>query len=497
MSAPGKNLDQFREAFDPTFELNVNVRYDRKLAKGTRCFIVTAAQNGTPVHEAWWATLKEIARHRKAELLVVPIRYKNPTSQWSGSADNAEWWDPVTRPYLWNVRHSLNPNLMVLGDFKIQPTASDPLTGAEALSLEQSGIIGHTKLHMRSIPTPANRMAKILTTTGACTVENYTDSRAGRIGEFHHSLSAVLVEVDGKRFHLRHLNFHPQDSSCIDLDTLYSPSGTSKAPRPLALVMGDTHVDSICPLVFEATFGKGGMIDALKPEHLVWHDLLDSYSCNPHHAGNPFNLVAKMKGNRASVKEEVDRAIEFVRTNTPQGVISVIVGSNHNDFLRRWIVRADWRSDPLNAEFYLETALAMVKGTSLTTKGTEYPDPFAYWMRKANIPNTRVLGEDELFSLHGIVLDMHGDRGPNGTRGSIRNLRRIGAKSIIGHSHSPGIDEGCYQLGTSTHLRLEYNHGASSWLNAHGLVHYNGKRQIVFIVDGEWRYTSWAQPKNK
>ena len=46
-------------------------------------------------------------------------------------------------------------------------------------------------------------VAKLLTTTGACTVSNYTDSRAGRIGEFHHSLSAILVEVDGRRFHLR------------------------------------------------------------------------------------------------------------------------------------------------------------------------------------------------------------------------------------------------------------------------------------------------------
>ena len=50
---------------------------------------------------------------------------------------------------------------------------------------------------------------------------------------------------------------------------------------------------------------------------------------------------------------------------------------------------------------------------------------------------------------------MHGDKGPNGARGSIRNLRRIGIRSVIGHTHSPGIDEGCYQVGTSTRLRLE------------------------------------------
>lgn len=487
MAQPGKTLEQFREKHDPTFQLNVNTRYERKLPRDAKTFLIVAAQNATPVHETWWAILEKIAKHRKAELLVVPIRYKNPTSQWSGSAENAEWWDPKVRPYLWNVSRKLNPKLMLLGDFKIQPTASDPLTGAEALSHEQSGIIGHTKLHMRSIPTPASRMAKILTTTGACTVENYTDSRAGRIGEFHHSLSAVLVEIMGRRFHLRHVHYSADEGSCTDLDTLYTPSGHGKAARPLALVMGDTHVDSICPGVERATFAPGGIVETLRPRHLIWHDLLDAYSCNPHHAGNPFNLVAKTRGQRASVREEVERAIEFVRKNTPEDCVSVIVGSNHNDFLRRWIIRSDWRTDPLNAEFYLATALAMVQGTALTKKGTEYPDPFAYWFRLANVPRSRVLDEDESFALKGIVLDMHGDRGPNGARGSIRNLRRMGVKSFIGHSHSPGIDEGCYQVGTSTHLRLEYNHGASSWLNAHGLLHADGKRQILFIIDGHWR----------
>jgi hypothetical protein len=108
-------------------------------------------------------------------------------------------------------------------------------------------------------------------------------------------------------------------------------------------------------------------------------------------------------------------------------------------------------------------------------------------VRDRKLARVRVLDEDESFRLGGVELGMHGDRGPNGSRGSIRNLRRIGVKSIIGHSHSPGIDEGCYQVGTSTRLRLEYNHGASSWLNCHCILHADGKRQLVVIVDGYWR----------
>jgi hypothetical protein len=485
--ATGKGLDDFRAAHDPTHEIHEpRTVFERPLPKGAKRFIHVAAQNATPVHKDWWATLQTMAKALEAEILVIPLRYKNPTSHWSGSQQNAEHWDAPVRPYLWNVNRALNKNIMVLGDLKIQPTASDPLTGADALSHASSGIIGHTKLQMRCIPTPSHRMAKILTTTGACTVPNYTDSRAGRLGEFHHSLSAILVELDGSRFFLRQLHYDAKGNGCTDLGVRYTPTGVSKAAPPLALVMGDTHVDFIDPAVERATFGPGGIVPTLKPRHLIWHDLLDSYSCNPHHKGNPFNAIAKRAVGLDAVRAEVNRAIEFVRKRTGTAV-SVIVGSNHNDFLRRWIAANDWRTDPTNAEFYLETALAMVRGTRITPKGTEYPDPFTHWAERANVPGLRVLKEDESMILADVELGMHGHAGPNGARGSIKNVRRIGVKSIIGHGHSPGIDEGAYQVGTSTRLRLEYTHGPSSWLNAHCLLHEDGKRQIIVIVDGKWR----------
>lgn len=483
----GRGLKAFREAHDPTHVVKPPTEaYERPLAKGAQRFIVTAAQNATPIHKAWWAVLRHMAGILEAEILVIPLRYKNPTSRWVGSQQNAEWWAEEVRPFLWNTRLDLNRNLTVLADFKIQPTASSPLTGAEAFSHASSGIIGHTKLQLRTVASPSSRMAKILTTTGACTVPNYTDSRAGKTGEFHHSLAAVLVELDGPKFHLRHLHFDAKRDGCPDLDRFYFAEGPAAVWHAQALVMGDTHVDAIDPAVERATFGPGGMVETLFPATLVWHDLLDAYSCNPHHGDDPFIAVAKRASGTDNVRAEIRRAIDFVRERTV-GRQSVIVPSNHDDMLRRWIVRTDWREDPTNAQFYLETALALVRGAKRTPAGVEYPDPFGYWMAQAKVPGVKVLGRDESVVVDGIELGMHGDRGPNGARGSIRNLRRIGVKSVIGHSHSPGIDEGAYQVGTSTRLRLEYNHGPSSWLNAHCIIHEGGKRQLVFIVDGKWR----------
>lgn len=463
------------------------LKFKRKLA-GTRRFFITAAQNATPVHQGFLKALQVACEHLNAELLVVPIRYKNPTSRWSASQSNAETWASELAPYLYNQRVKLNKNLILLADVKTQPTASSPLTGFEALTHGESGILAHTKLQLKTVPTPQSSMAKILTTTGACTVPNYTDSRAGALGAFHHTLGACLVELDGKKFHVRQINADKDDGDFIDLDTHYSISCVADAQASLALVTGDTHVDFVDPEVVAATFGKNGIVDTLRPTRLVWHDLLDSYTGNPHHDGNVFNAIAKMANDRNDYAAEVNRAINFLFKHTPPDVKSIVVPSNHNDFLTRWIIGSDWRLVPENAEFYLETALAMVKGTGLDESGLVCPDPFTHWGKQA-LPSTRFefLNRDDSYTVDGIELAMHGDKGPNGSRGSIKNLRRIGVKSIIGHTHSPGIDEGCYQVGTSTRLKLEYMSGPSGWLNTHCVVYANGKRSLINIIDGEWR----------
>ena len=88
-----------------------------------------------------------------------------------------------------------------------------------------------------------------------------------------------------------------------------------------------------------------------------------------------------------------------------------------------------------------------------------------------------------------IELSMHGDKGLNGGRGSLLSLSKIGVKSIIGHSHTPGIREGCIQVGTSSVLRRDWNDGPSSWMHTHCLVYPNGKRTLINMIGGEWLLT--------
>ncbi len=451
-------------------------------------YIVTAAQNATPVHEGFMAALLVACKHLDAELVVIPLRYKNPTSRWTASQANDEKWADEVTPYLYNQRKKLCPNLVLVGDVKIQPTASSPLTGFEGLTHGESAILGHTKLQLEVVPVPAGKLPKILTTTGACTVPNYTDSKAGKLGQFHHTLGAALVEVEGKRFHLRQL-LADKNGAFTDLDKWYSPTGVTGAPRALGLVMGDKHVRFTSERVRKATFGEGGIVDVLNPETLVWHDVFDGYAVNPHH-NNVFVSMAKKQSGFANVRMEVEDSVAYLDRYTKDRN-SVVVASNHDNFLSRWVSSEDWRQfGPANAMFYLETATAMLSSIRMTPTGAEFDDPFRYWVGQlSKNPAVRCLKPDESFAIAGIECGMHGDRGPNGARGTITNQRRLGSRVIVGHSHTPGINEGAFQVGTSTELRAEYTEGPSSWLNAHAVIYASGKRALIFIIDGEWRLT--------
>ncbi len=453
----------------------------RKL--GGNVFVITWAQNATPVNEPFFKALLAYCDHNSAELVVIPGRYKNPTSRWSSSQANDEIWAPELVPYLFNQRRALNKNLHLIGDIKIQPTATSPLTGFEGITHAESGIFGHPKLQLKTVPTPQNALPKILTTTGAVTRANYTDTRVGKTGEFHHIAGAVVVEVESaKVFHLRHINYSTRHQGFIDLGRAYYADGRVHAAPPAeAVIFGDAHWRFADPVVVAATFDQ--LLPELRPKQLVWHDLMDSYAVSPHHAGNPFVLYAKHKAGFNNVRDEVQSTITWM-LQKGKGYHNIIIPSNHDDMLRRWVVREDWKEDPVNAEFYLETALAMLRSTRMGDTGAETLDPFQRLVEAREADNVQCVPLNGSYVIAGIECALHGDKGPNGVRGSIKNLRRIGPKVVIGHSHSPGIDEGAYQIGTMTRLKAEYTGPVGSWLNTHCSIDGFGKRHLHTCIKG-------------
>ncbi len=503
-------------------------KFKRKIDTG-RIMIFTAAQNATPVHEGFFKTLKVFAEDWDAELCVIPIRYKNPTSRWTASQQNKEYWlrdiaevelaeegidvvsyleemengplgdaptwaqylDEYARKYLYEQKRKLNSNLIVRADIKTQPTDGDPLTGMDGMTAGESGIFGHTKLRLKCIATPQDKMAKILTTTGACTVPNYTDSKAGKKGEHHHVLGALVVQIkNDKVFHIHHILARKPDGAFIFKDYEYHPSGKiKKAPPSKALIFGDAHYRFADKKVVSATFDKGGLADLLQAKVFVWHDLLDCYWGNPHNSKNPFITIAKHKSDYHLARSEVEDTIAWMQ-KLGKGKTNYIIPSNHDDMFARWIIREDWKEHPDNAEFYLETALQMARSAKMSPTGAEYLDPFAYWVEQmtAGSKNIIALPRNKSLVIGDIELSFHGDKGPNGARGTIDNLSKIGVKVISGHGHSAAIKDGHTRTGTMTRSTAEYTDGPGNWTNTHASIDAWDKRHLHFCIDGDFGF---------
>lgn len=455
--------------------------------------IVTSAQNATPVHPGFLGAMESHANAVSGDILVVPLRYKNPTSRWSRSQANAEVWSPSITPLLCNTRKRLNPNLMLMGDIKIEAAAGDPLAGLDALSHAQSGIFAHAKVASRTVPVPQGRYPKLMMTTGTCTMPNYTDSKRGKIAEFHHTLGALVVEIKGKRFHARHVGANKATGSYIDIGTLFETCMATRGPgisQSEALILGDWHQRFTAKSVEEATFGPGGMVEVLQPKRIIWHDLADGYSVNHHHRGNWVLESAKARLGMGDVGAEMQAACQYVARHTPYGVTSVIVPSNHNEFLGKWVQNTDPRT--LNAEnrrVWMDCTRAMDDSAKLTGRGIEYVDAFVHFAKEyfRGQDNFVVLQRGESYVVAGYELGLHFDKGPNGSRGSLRNLRRLGIKTIGGHGHGPGRNEGGTQVGTSTG-ELEYGIGSpSGWLNSHGEINAHGRVTLHTMIGNQWR----------
>jgi len=459
----------------------------KRIPKAKR-YIVTYAQNATPVFEPFLQSLKNYAVKINARVVVIAGRYQNPTSVYSERMANDDWWDPSLDPYIYLGEHEINSGLAVFGDTSIQPTAVRPLSGFETHVRNRSGIFGHPKQELVVIPTASREWPRILMSTGAVTVPNYTQSKAGKKGERSHTIGAAIIEVDGGEFWLRHVTSDEQ--GCFqDLDSYCSPVGVEPGPPIEALVCGDIHFDSINRAVDEATFsGDGSIVNTMRPRHIVYHDIL-SMSARPKYDGK--KLTTRYKAHvtgKESVRNEVLRVLDGLLCRTPEWSTGHVVQSNHDKHLMHWLETADVKCDPENAVFYHETWLELLRGFNPASKDN-WPLPLEVWAKKmlGDEQPLHFLHRDERLRIAGHECDFHGDGGPNGTRGTIGQFAKFGAKTVIGHSHTPGIRDGCMQVGVTGALDQHYNDRPSTWMHAHGILYNSGARTLVFFVGKKWR----------
>lgn len=470
---------------DPTFE-----RPDDEVRAleqhGT--YVVTCAQNNTDPEWGFLRALERYCAERSARLVVIPIRYKNPTSRRDPQEDDRDrdyWWHGALSDYLVENELRVHPFLRLMGNIRIQATAGNPLVGFEGRSKGASAIYGHSQLSMQTVATPQHALPKIMYSTGSVTRKNYSRTKAGDLAAFHHTHGAVVAEVRGDRFWLREVNWDGR--RFYDLDREYTARTSRPAPRVSALYMGDTHCRFMDPGVHEATFGPGGVVEVLRPRYIVQGDVLDGYSISHHERGKKLTEAWRAMRGFDCLQAELDELVEYLGDTTPPWAQTVVTPGNHDDFLLRWLEAGERGVEPRNRMLYHRLSYEVLKEVE-RAGGSDLPNPLEIYCRgKVDPRRVRFLKTDESFQLHGVELGMHGHLGPNGSRGTARNLAKIGTRSMIGHLHSPHIWKGVYQVGTSSLLRLGYTSGPSSWFHTHAVLFPNGRRQMIHVVDGEWR----------
>lgn len=453
---------------------------NRVLPEDTDIILVTSAQNKTSINLPFFDNLRQYQRFLQTmygctvRIVIIPSRYRNPTSRIAqDNYKSEEWWVDEIDEYLYYNKIQFGDTL-ISADSRVVPTASNPLSGYEALASEHHLVLGHPRIHYKTLPRFKGDKLRVMCTTGFITSKNYSVSKAGEKGYVHHSYGFTVVEKkkDGTCYIPRTVKVNSDGSFC-DLIYHVKDSKVEEISECEAAILGDIHYQVIDNAKMDATHN---ILSMIKPKDLILHDVFDGHSVNPHDAKDMYFQRQKIVKGEHIIEKELDSTIEFVKNLAQdyEGSNIKIIQSNHDDFLDRYVNNHDWKKDLHNSTTYLK--LAQIQQSEDLT---HYGNIFGHIVSNSSdtveyIPNNR--GH--------MVLDYqvghHGDHGVNGARGSVVSFKRLNKKMIHGHGHSPRIEDGVTMVGVSCLLWQYYNSkGLSSWAHADCIVHSSGKNQLI------------------
>lgn len=447
----------------------------RKLNK-SKYYIVTCAQNNSKLNHDFWINVLAYANHIGAEIHVILNRYKNPTSNFDSSQDR---WPKEVLKYSDAKRHSIHKKLELLSDIKIQPTATNPLSGMEGISGGLSCIFGHPKVQMKVIPALEGYEPKMMFTTGSVTKPNYTDSKAGKKGEFHHVYGFVIVEIkDDETFFIRQVTAL-KNGSFTDLIHHVKDAKVTKINKIAYVNLGDKHLGSHCQVVEKK---QEELLNYFKPQHTIVHDLFNGTSVNHHNEKDPIKKYALQLTGDNLIKREVENMFNWVSKWLKYNL--VVISSNHNDWVDKYIKSMDWKKDVPNAVEYMRYAQILLSGNAKNGL-------ISYLLEEKFGNKIRTIGRNDKFCVSGIELSQHGDVGPNGSRGNLSAFRKLSTKMDVMHTHTPARADGVMYGGTSSILRQDYITGASNHLPADIICHLDGKRQHILYMGKNKEFTTF------
>ena len=480
------------------FIRQANAKIDRAVVKNYNNhgkIIVTTAVEGAEINQGFMKSMETFIAKEKADILFMKTKaHLKPLSEEEYPLDNY-----IMEHYSDSVYKSVelsagNAKLSCL-DLDIRPYVVDPLSGLAELGAAEgrSFIFAHPQLRFKSYPNPHDAVPRVQWTTQACTDPLYQDNKAGLLGDKNHSVGALIVEIVEGAFYVRSVRAD-SDGSFIDLGTRYNPDGSvDKNIRAEALTRGDEHIGFHSDLCHAAL---DDITSCYKPKKIMVHDILEAASVSHHRAHS-----IKARATVPEHMEFIDTECEGVRNwlkkmnkKKPKDAEIVIVPSNHNEHLHRYLAEGRFIKDcARNMKLGLHLANEWInKGIDPTVAAIDPQEQYGTWLKRSDKP----------VFVENVVVSNHGDKGANGARGSVKNDSMSFGRSTAGHSHSPEIFHGATRVGTSTILEMDYTIGApSSWAHACELIFPAkdgmGHRQLLVIIDGKYKMGSADVAKGK
>lgn len=457
--------------------------------KPSKYYLISWAQAETKVHKQFWKNMQAYAEYIGAEIIIQPGRYGSPTSLKKNRKKYELTWDSKIIDYLYADRLNLNDKVTVLADLKIQPTAVIPINGINGFTAEKTSIIPHPKVQLRSLPVLDAYDSKLVLTTGAVTIPNYTDSKAGARGKFEHELGFAIVEiVDNEKYYVRQVQA-ANDGTFQDLKYLVENGKVIVNKHLPFITMGDIHYGEHDEEAYNTALS---LLDEYQVENVALHDFFSGYTVNHHELKNPFTIMDKEYREQLDLTYEINQCLDELHNlnNSYKDTRFLLVASNHNDFLDRWLMNTDWRKSR-NMRAYLD--LANIKASnpngSIFNSLVEKYCNSIYSPKGCGTTVTKQILTLEYggsYRVNDYELALHYDRGANGSRGSLNQFKDLSTKSVGGHGHAPQRIGGAVMAGTLTKKRMGYNTGLSSWMHGVVIGYDTGKVSHIHIIDGKY-----------
>lgn len=450
------------------------------IAKHQR-FVVTAAVTGCQPHEDGLAALQNYCKRNNAKLLILPC------------SDPAHMKE---HKYAFSLNHklpaesvvfrdlSLNTNIF-LSTIKLSAKQINPLTGLKRLTNKGSCILASPKQMLEHVALSNKKgIPRAIMTTGAITkadyrTEMYMSERTAYLADDDHSLGAVIVEIkDAKIFFYRRVEIDPRTGSFTDLNKKYHADGSVEAVSAELIQQPDWHVLSTDPAFRQAA---KEVVAVMRPKYMTFEDFFDGLSINPHERHDIIQRAIKAMSGQLSLEAELRACSAEINALSTWGASELVFKyGNHEDFLRRWLCSAEYKDDPVNHYEGVCLAKALLEGEM----------PFEHAMRKRYpvecSDKIKFLAVNDSFKVNGIENGVHGHLGSNGKKNpGMAGLEAYGPCNT-GHNHSAAIWRKVVRVGTATHMQLSYNDGASAWTQTLNIQHFDGSRQLVTVINGEW-----------